>query len=245
MKIKAYILLFLFTGILHAQTKRVDSLSITSKSVSNQIPDSKAETDTSEADWFESPESILLEKVEIVSPMKFYSRDDRREYLLLQRKIKRVWPYVIEGTDYLNELHNRLDSLDSKSDQRRYIRIVQKYVENEFKDELKKLTKSEGQIMVKLIYRQNGITAYDIVKDLRTGWRAFRYNLTANIFTISIKETYNPLENKEDYFIEHILRRGFQMNTLKYQEPSIELDYSKILEEWHPSIEERTKNSYP
>src|SRR5690606_13555592 len=95
----------------------------------------------------------------------------------------------------LVELNKRLETIKRKSDQRRYTKIIQKYIEEEFSAELKKLTRSEGQILVKLVHRQTGQTTFELIKELRSGWRAFWFNNTAKLFDISLKQDFNPLLN--------------------------------------------------
>ena len=69
----------------------------------------------------------------------------------------------------------------------------------------KNFLRSEGQILIRLVYRQTGITTYDLVKELRTGWKAFWYQTTASLFKLSLKDTYDPEHSLEDYLIEDIL----------------------------------------
>jgi hypothetical protein len=97
---------------------------------------------------------------------------------------------------------------------------------------LKKLTRTEGQILVKLIYRQTGNTAFSLVKELRSGWRAFWYNTTARMFKISIKEEYHPEEVHEDYLIEDILQRAFAANVLQRQNSVLDFDYASLTNKW-------------
>ena len=82
--------------------------------------------------------------------------------------------------------------------------------------------------MAKLIHRQTGRTAFELVKELRTGWRAFWYNTTASVFDISLKEEYDPFVNKEDYLIEDILERSFQSNILIRQNPAFPIDFFNV-----------------
>lgn len=185
-----------------------------------------------------SMDRIRLAEVQIVAPFKFSNRDDRREYFILKRKTEKVWPYAKLASEHLEELRTRLETIDNKYDRKVYTQRVQNYMEEKFTKQLKNLTKTEGQILVKLLYRQTGETTYEVVQDLRNGWRAFRYNVTAGIFTISLKEEYNPLENKEDFFIEHILRRGFQLGTIDYQDPKIPVDFSTVLEKWEDELQQ-------
>jgi len=97
---------------------------------------------------------------------------------------------------------------------------------------LKKLTRTEGQILVKLIHRQTGKTTFELIKELRSGWRAFWFNSTANLFDISLKREFNPMDVKEDFFIEDILERAFQNRQLKRQDPAIEFDYYDLSDKW-------------
>jgi len=178
-------------------------------------------------------DAVNLDEVLLLGPFKFKNRTERRTYLILQRKTKKVWPYAVLASERLTQLNERLNSIESKSKKRKYTRIVQNYIEDEFTEELKKLTKTEGQILVKLMYRQTGETTFDVVKELKSGWKAFWYNTTASLFNISLKETYDPLNVKEDYYIEHILRRSFQKNELNRSEPVIDIDFSKSMKRWN------------
>ena len=126
----------------------------------------------------------------------------------------------------------RLKTIERKRDRKKYTRRIQKYIEEEFSAKLKKLTRTEGQILVKLIHRQTGRTAFDLVKELRTGWRAFWYNTTAKLFNISIKEEFHPDLVEEDYLIEDILQRAFSKGKLERQETVLDYDYDKLYNKW-------------
>ena len=165
----------------------------------------------------------------LVGPFKFKNREERRRYLILQKKTRHVWPYAILASERLTQLNERLNKIESKSKRRKYTKIVQEYIEDEFTEELKKLTKTEGQILVKLMYRQTGTTTFDIVKELKSGWRAFWYNTTASLFNISLKEEFKPEEVEEDFLIEHILRRNFQKKLLEEKKPAIDIDFLKAV----------------
>lgn len=177
-------------------------------------------------------ETIDLDEVMILSKMKFASEEQRRQYLILRRKTRKVYPYAKLASERLVELNSRLDQIKSKRDQKRYTGIVQNYIENQFSAELKKLSRTEGQILVKLIHRQTGVTTFDLVKNLKSGWRAFWYNTTASMFDISLKEKYSPESNLEDYLIEDILQRSFQSNILEPQESALDFNFLELTGKW-------------
>ncbi|GER60133.1 DUF4294 domain-containing protein [Patiriisocius marinus] len=177
-------------------------------------------------------EFIDLQEVVLLNKLSFNNKKDRRRYLILRRKTRKVYPYAKLAAERLITMSNRLEGITKKSDRRKYTKRIQKYIEEEFSEKLKKLTRTEGQILVKLIHRQTGRTAFDLVKELRTGWRAFWYNTTANLFDISIKEEYRPFSVKEDYLIEDILERSFQAEILERQAPSFPIDYFELSSHW-------------
>lgn len=179
------------------------------------------------------PQKIIeLEEVLILKNLNFKDRDELIKYLILKRKTIKVYPYAKMAADRLTALNDRLTSLKRKSDKKRYTKIIQRYIEEEFSAELKKLTRTEGQILVKLIHRQTGHTTFGLVKELRSGWRAFWYNNTAKLFKISLKEEFNPIDVKEDFLIEDILERAFQARQLERQVPAIKFDYYDLTEKW-------------
>ncbi len=182
-----------------------------------------------------SRQHIDLDEVVLLSKLKFKSKEDRRSYLILRRRTRKVYPYAKMAADRLYTMTHRLEKLESKRDKRIYTKRIQNYIEGEFTDELKKLTRSEGRILVKLIHRQTGETTYDLVKNLRTGWRAFWYNTTASMFDISLKTEFRPDEVKEDFLIEDILQRSFQEGILDLQLPAEPINYFDLADKWSGS----------
>lgn len=176
--------------------------------------------------------SIELEEVFLFGPLKFDSYKEKLSYYILRRKTLKVYPYAKLASERLLSLNDRLSKIKSPRKRKAYTKVVQRYIEEEFSEELKKLTRTEGQILVKLIYRQTGITAFELVKELRSGWRAFWYQTTAKMFDISIKEEFHPESVHEDYLIEDILQRAFAAEQLERQESVLDYDYVSLTNKW-------------
>jgi hypothetical protein len=177
-------------------------------------------------------EYIDLEEVVLLNKLSFNNKIDRRRYLILRRKTRKVYPYAKLASVRLLTMTNRLQTIKKKRQASKYTKRIQKYIEQEFSEKLKKLTRTEGQILVKLIHRQTGITAYDLVKELRNSWRAFWYNTTASLFDISLKQEYTPFSVEEDYLIEDILERSFQAEILERQAPFFKIDFLELSSHW-------------
>ena len=161
--------------------------------------------------------SIGLEEITVFPPLVFKNYKEKVSYYTVKRKTLKVYPYAVLASERLDKLKNRLKLIDGRANKKRYTRLVEKYIEKELSAQLKKLTRTEGQILIKLIYRETGLTVYDLVKDLRNGFKAFSYSSLAKLFDISIKTEYNPEKIKEDAIIEDVLKRA-------YGDKSINLD---------------------
>ena len=149
---------------------------------------------------------IDLNEVVIYNPVEFINNKERLDYFVLKRKVTKVYPYAKMASERLTKLNSRLDKINSKSKRKKYTRMLEKFLQDELTAELRRLTRTEGQILVKLIHRETGLTAFSLVRELRNGFRAFTYNTIAKVFKISLKETYDPFNVREDQFIEDILR---------------------------------------
>lgn len=184
--------------------------------------------------------SIALDEVYIFGKLDFASYKDKLRYYILRRKTIKVYPYAKLAAERLVELNDSIVLIKRRSKRKKYTKKIQKYIEEEFSEELKKLTRTEGQILVKLIYRQTGTTAFNLVKELRSGWRAFWYNTTAKMFKISLKKEYDPKNVHEDYLIEDILQRAFAASKLDRQKSVLDYDYATLMNKWD-TVEKKNK----
>ena len=69
----------------------------------------------------------------------------------------------------MDSVNMALEGIDKKRQRRKYTKQYQRYLEERFEPQLRKLTRSEGQILSKLIYRETGQPVYDIIKTYRNG----------------------------------------------------------------------------
>lgn len=177
-------------------------------------------------------ESIALKEIIILDKIDFESKLDYKKYLILKRKTRKVYPYAKMAADTLIKLVIDLQDMKKKRHRKKYIKNMQRFMEDRFTPELKKLTRTEGQILVKLIHRQTGITMYELIKEYRSGFKAFVYDRTAHLFNISLKKKFKPYEQYEDYLIEDILERSFQDGVLLRQPSSVKSSLYELADKW-------------
>ncbi|MGB0173368.1 MAG: DUF4294 domain-containing protein [Flavobacteriaceae bacterium] len=152
--------------------------------------------------------SIGLDEVVVYQPVQLKSYEEMKKYMLLRRRTLKVYPYAEMASKRFTTLKERLERMDNRRKKKRYAKLIEKYLEGEFKEELKKLTRAEGQILVKLIHRETGITTHALVKTYRNGFRAATYQFTAKLFDIDLKTEFDPTKVEEDLWIEDILLRS-------------------------------------
>ena len=177
--------------------------------------------------------TIPLDEIYVLNRLKFNSKNERRYYYWYYKKVHKAYPFARIASDTLVEINRQLEGVKSKRKRKRKIKKIQEYMEGEFSDQLKKLTKTEGRILIKLIHRQTGETMYELIKEYRSGWKAFWYNSTANMFRLSLREEYNPSDEALDFIVEDILQRSFNNGTLEKREPKLEIDYFELLNQYH------------
>ena len=175
---------------------------------------------------------IELKEVVVFQPLKFVSYEEAKHYILLRQRTLRVYQYAKLAADRLNILTERLNQINSKRKKRKYLRLIEDFIYDEFELELRKLSRSQGKILIKLIHRQTGNTTHQLVKELRNGWRALIYQTTASLFKLSLKDTYNPKEVYEDYLIEDILQRAFSEERLERQDTALDYDLDALYIYW-------------
>jgi len=195
----------------------------------------KKEIDTKENDSILS-DTILLEEVHIYREK--LDPEAKKQFLILQNRVYKVYPFAKTAGERLSILNSNMDKLKSEKEKRRYFKIAEDYMENEFKEKLKKLSRKQGQILVKLIHRQTGITTYNLIKDYKSGWKAFWSNSTARLFDISLKEEYRPYDVNEDFLIETILYRAFINGRLVEQKAKNPVDIDELTDHWEKLAKE-------
>ncbi len=162
---------------------------------------------------------MVLNEVLFIDKPTFDSEEAMRRYYLLRRRVHKVYPYAVIAGNKLDSLNLLLAGIDGKRKRKKYIKNFQEYLEDRFEEKLKSLTRSEGQILSKLISREANITTYELISTYRSGWNAFWWNTAAAFYDIDLKIPYNPEGIEEDKLIESILNRGFADGSLTERKP--------------------------
>jgi hypothetical protein len=138
-------------------------------------------------------------------PSEVKTRKAAMRYDKLVYNVRKVYPYArLAGQKFL-ELKAVYDTIQGEKERKAYIKKAQQQIEDQFGDEIRDLTFSQGKILIKLIYRQTGNSSYEIVRELRGKFTAFIFQTLAGVFGYDLKAPYDPGSNPDDNAIERIV----------------------------------------
>lgn len=147
---------------------------------------------------------VDLNTVYIYGDYVFKSRRQYEQWTRTKFNVKKVYPYAILAAAKLKEYDKVLETIQDKHYKKIFLKACERDLKNEFEDELKGLTVSQGRVLMKLIDRETGKTTYEIVKQLRGSFQAVMWQTLASIFGNSMKVEYDPAS--EDIMIERAVK---------------------------------------
>jgi hypothetical protein len=128
----------------------------------------------------------------------------KRKYRRLIRNVKTAYPYSKIAGEKLKELDEQLAAIEDAKEQKEFIRKAEEEIMGQFEKDIRKLTVTQGIILVKLIDRETGRTSYLVIKELKGSITAFFWQGIARIFGNNLKAEYDP--GGDDKVIEDIVR---------------------------------------
>lgn len=145
-----------------------------------------------------------LPVVSIVSKRSYKSYVDQVRYEKLVRNVKKAYPYAKIAGDKFKEYEKALAQIPSKQ-HKAYMKKAEDEIKAGFESDLRKLTFSQGKILIKLVDRQAGQSSYALVQDLRGNFSAFCYQSLGRLFGYNLKTRYD-LSKEENVEIEQIVQ---------------------------------------
>lgn len=146
---------------------------------------------------------VQLPEVPVYAMQLFDKKRDIRKIERMIYHVKKVYPYARLAGIKLQQYEKVLSEASSDKERKRIMKQAEDEINAQFGPELKELTFTQGQILIKLIDRETKATSYKLVKDLRGGFTAFFYQGFARIWGYNLKTEYDP--EGEDELIETIV----------------------------------------
>lgn len=155
--------------------------------------------------YYKDKDTLILADIEEIEILHFKNREDERYFRRLQYKTLKVYPYAKLAAEQLDSIQTQLELIPKRRKRKAYIKATEQWVKEDLAPELKKLSRWEGRILSKLIYRETNISTYQIVKDLKGGFHAFFWQGMAKLYDNNLKTPYQPQSVEEDKWIEYII----------------------------------------
>ena len=147
--------------------------------------------------------SITLRTVYIFKPLVFKNNRERRDYYRLVYNLKKVYPLSVKINNIVIETYEFIETLPDEKAKNKHISRVEKGLKEQYSKQFKKLSYTQGKLLIKLVDRESNQTSYDLIKAFMGPFKAGFYQIFASAFHTSLKKTYDP--NGDDKMIERIV----------------------------------------
>lgn len=135
-----------------------------------------------------------IEDVSVTSPRTFESDEDYRKYRKYKYYAAKVYPYAAEAIKIFRKMEYATKNM-KKRKRKKYIKQLSEELKVEFEDPLKKLSKTQGKILVKMIERELDRPMFGLIKELQGSFKAFYWNQSSKLYGYRLKDGYTEGEN--------------------------------------------------
>lgn len=192
---KAFILTLIIFGVFisNAQNYWVDSVHILTGKIygTDTIP------------------NVDVKEVKVFPKKVFKNKRQRRRYTRLMYNVRKAYPFAIIARDELKIMNDSLTYIAGDKERKKFIKEYEKQMFRKYETKLRKLTFSQGKILIKLVYREMGNTSYELVKEYRGSFSAVFWQGIARLFGSDLKSVYDPKgEDKDIELIVQMIEAG-------------------------------------
>ena len=147
--------------------------------------------------------SITLKNIYIYPKLRFKNKRQEKYYYKLVRDVKKTLPLAKEIKQIVIETYEFLETLPDEKSKNRHIKLVENGLKEQYTPKMKKLTFSQGKLLIKLVNRECNQSSYQLVKAFMGPFKAGFYQTFAAVFGASLKKEYQPED--EDKMVERII----------------------------------------
>lgn len=161
---------------------------------------------------------------------KYHFDDDYsvKYFLWLKKKVLKVYPYAVAAQNKVKTVDEKMQNVNSKYQKRKIVNAEHHYLKDKYESVIKKMTRTEGRVLIKLIHRQTGKTLYHHLKEKKGWFSTTFYTLTAKMYDIELDAYYNPFLYDEDYVVETIIREAIEQGELNDDGDALGLSAKKL-----------------
>lgn len=147
---------------------------------------------------------LYFNDITVYPPLKFKNKKQEEFYWRTVRDVRKTLPYAKMIHETLMETYEYIQTFETKKEREKYLKDMEGAIFNQYKPALKKFTKGQANMLVKLIQRETNQSGYDIVKAFLGSMRAMFWQGFGKLFGVNIKGSFKPDKNEKDAIIERV-----------------------------------------
>ena len=196
-------ILFLLVGSIAAHAQNADEISL--PSVRNKVYKGYYFFHTDEDG--DSTLMLVLNPITCFPPERFKNKKAEEFYWRTVRDVKKALPYAKLISATLIETYEYIETLPTKKEREAHMKRMEDELFRQYKPELKRFSRRQAKVLVKLIYRETNQPSYSIIKAFLGSFRAAVWQGFGKIFGVSLKADWRPETDENDAMLERIATR--------------------------------------
>ena len=147
---------------------------------------------------------LMLNEITCFPPLKFKNKKEEQFYWRTVRDVRRTLPYAKLIAETLIETYEYIETFPTKKEREEYLKRMEKELFNEYKPVLKKFSRNQAKVLIKLVQRETNQTSYEIVKAFLGSFRASFWQGFGKLFGVSLKSDFHPSHDRQDAIIDRV-----------------------------------------
>lgn len=191
-----------------AEAKKIESASTDKKELTTTLPSARKKVFKGKyhmvTDEGDTVLVVVFNEMTIFPPVKFKNKKQEEYYWRTVRDVKKALPYAKLICATLLETYEYIETFPTQKERERYLKEMEGEVFKQYKPALKKFTRSQAKLLIKLIQRETNQSSYDILKAFLGSFRAGFWQTFGRFFGVNLKGQYHPERDSDDSMIERI-----------------------------------------
>lgn len=147
---------------------------------------------------------LMLHEITCFPKLKFKNKKEEEFYWRTVRDVRLTLPYAKLISETLIETYEYLTTFPTEKEREAYLKHVEKTLFEQYKPALRKFSKGQAKVLIKLVQRETNQSSYDIVKAFLGSFRATFWQGFGKLFGVSLKSDFKPAKNREDAIIDRV-----------------------------------------
>ncbi len=147
---------------------------------------------------------LVMNDITVFPEFKFKNKKEEEFYWRTVRDVKKTLPYAKLICETLTETYEYIETFPTQKEREQYLKEMESEVFNQYKPVLKKFSKNQARLLIKLIQRETNQSSYNILKAFLGSFRAGFWQTFGRFFGVNLKSQYRPDKDRQDAIIERV-----------------------------------------